>query len=209
MGEKEVEIYEEYVIPEERGLIETTGRLLGEVLKTPFLKSILRQTLNEIDPKSAPKLVRTIMFEDIEVVLAVAGAIPPIVNTVVEVLKEIGDTLPNVPLGMLGMAAPGLIEDIDIKGLVQGVNSLVQYIAPLIEKYPEILSGIVSDILSTIDGKVLGEMMGSLLTAVIPTILAEGPKIIGDLLSGLLKSMKIGDLLSGLFKSVGIGGLLR
>jgi hypothetical protein len=92
--------------------------------------------------------------------------------------------------------------------LVQGVNSLVQYIGPLIGEYPELLSGIVSDILSTIDGKVLGEMMGSLLTAIIPTILVVSPKIIGDLLSGLFKSVGIGDLLSGLFKSVGIGGLL-
>jgi len=200
----------------ERGIIDAMSRVLTELIDTPLVKSIVRLTVNDIDPKSASKLLKALVWGDIEFLVNILGFIPPLVNTVAEILNDLPDELQHFSPKMIDGLVSQVIGDIEIKRLAEGVNGLVQYLSSLIEDDPkfvsDLISNLLSDLLSAIDDKVLGKMMGNLLGVVILMI----PELIGilltdlsGLLSGLLKSMKIGDLLSGLFKSVGIGGLLR
>lgn len=208
MDEKEIEIKKG-----EKGIIDLVDRILADIIATPFVKQILREILSEIDPKSASKLIRTLIWGDIEVLADIGGAIIPLVNTIGEVLNELGKTLQrSLPTTILSSIDIGsIIREIDIDTIVEGINSILTFLSSLLEKdtkmLSDIISGFVYDLLSSIDDETLGRTIGDIIKIGIPALV--NPKMIGllfnnllKLIKGLLESVKIGDLLSGLIESV-------
>lgn len=218
MGEEDIKIEKRDI---EMGIIDMTDRVLGEVIKTPFVKGIIRTVLNEIDPKSASSLMKTLVWKDPEMILDVFGAVPPLVNTVVGILKEVGPAFEHFTPKILGGVVEGIVNDIDVEGLGEVVNGLVQFASSFIgyntKLVSDLISNLLSDLLSAIDDRALGRMMGDLLGAVAPAIL--NPKLINvlladipNLLGGLFESMKtkMGDLFSGITEAISpmVKGLL-
>jgi hypothetical protein len=71
------------------GFIETRSRVLDELLEKTAFKDSLRLFLKNIDPNSCAELVRTLLGKDIEVPLALAGAVPVIANCLIKAGHEL------------------------------------------------------------------------------------------------------------------------
>jgi hypothetical protein len=72
-----------------KGVIDLADRVLQELLKKPEFKEGVRTVLQNIDPESSRKLVRTMMWQDPEFFLGLLGAIPSIVNSLIKGLDEL------------------------------------------------------------------------------------------------------------------------
>ena len=72
-----------------KGVIDLTDRVLKELLKKPGFKEGVRTVLQNIDPDSSRRLVRTMMWQDPEFFLGVLGAIPCIVNSIAQGVDEL------------------------------------------------------------------------------------------------------------------------
>ena len=67
-----------------KGVIDLTDRVLKELLKKPGFKENIRTVLQNIDPDSGRRLVRTLMWQDPEFFLGVLGAVPVVANTLIQ-----------------------------------------------------------------------------------------------------------------------------
>lgn len=72
-----------------KGVIDLTDRVLKELLKKPGFKENVRTVLQNIDPESSRRLVRTMMWHDPEFFLGVLGAVPSIANSLVQCVDEL------------------------------------------------------------------------------------------------------------------------
>lgn len=97
-----------------RGLVATTAEILGELLDKPAFKDSLRLFLKNIDPENSPLLVRTLLGRDIEVPLAVTGALPSLANAVLLAACElIVQVREKFPAPLLAGFAESLLSEID------------------------------------------------------------------------------------------------
>jgi len=66
------------------------GGVMKEVLSTPFVKDLIRSNLQNIKPDQAHPLVKTLIWQDPEVILSILGSIPSVVNSCTGALAEAG-----------------------------------------------------------------------------------------------------------------------
>lgn len=66
------------------------GGVLREILGTPFVKDIIRSHLSGIKPDKSHPLVTALIWQDPEMILSILGTIPPVVNSCVGALAEVG-----------------------------------------------------------------------------------------------------------------------
>ena len=64
--------------------------VIKEILATPFVKDLIRSNLKSAAIKSDPSLIRTLLWEDPEVSLAVLSTLPHLVNRCTDALSEAG-----------------------------------------------------------------------------------------------------------------------
>jgi hypothetical protein len=76
-------------------------RLMREMMRTPAMKELVLLQLKDIDPDSAPGLVRTMLWEDPGVSLSLFGALPDTVNWLLEFLLELGRQFNGLPEPLL------------------------------------------------------------------------------------------------------------
>lgn len=117
----------EAVLPESpprRGIIDATSRILGELLKKPAFKETLKLILGSIDEENAPELVSTLIWQDLEVVLSVVGALPHLANAVINILHETAVQMESFPAGMLEGLVRQIVEDVDTGKLRETMESL-------------------------------------------------------------------------------------
>jgi hypothetical protein len=72
-----------------KGLIDLTDRVLKELLKKPGFKENIRTVLQNIDPESSRRLVRTLMWQEPEFFLGALGAVPAVANTLIQCVDEL------------------------------------------------------------------------------------------------------------------------
>ncbi len=72
-----------------KGVIDLIDRILKELLKKPGFKNTIRTILKNMDPESMRSLVKTSMWEDPEMSLAVLATIPVTINAVITGLDEL------------------------------------------------------------------------------------------------------------------------
>ena len=72
-----------------KGVIDLADRVLKELLKKPGFKEGVRTVLQNIDPEASRKLVRTMMWQDPEFFLGLLGAVPSIVNSLIQCIDEL------------------------------------------------------------------------------------------------------------------------
>jgi len=122
-----------------RGVIDTTNRMLAYLLNKPAFKENLRIVLKNIDPESSPELVKTLLWQDIEVSLGLLGALPDVANSLIraidEVLVQINDKFtPELLAGFIG----SLLDEIDavrLQHIIQNLQPLVRDISPLLKDF--------------------------------------------------------------------------
>ncbi|MFA5322031.1 MAG: hypothetical protein WC373_05100 [Smithella sp.] len=76
---------------ENSAVMPAEGGVMKEVLSTPFVKDIIRSNLNSIKPDKSHPLVMALIWQDPEVILSILGSIPPVVNSCVGALAEVGN----------------------------------------------------------------------------------------------------------------------
>ncbi len=115
---------------ENSAVMPAEGGVLKEVLRTPFVKDIIRNSLQNIKPDKSHPLVIALIWQDPEVILSILGSIPPIVNSCVGALAETGNQLnekfsPELLRDYLG----SIINDIDtdeFKALVEAYSTMIK-----------------------------------------------------------------------------------
>ncbi|MGD0821711.1 MAG: hypothetical protein ABSA71_13320 [Desulfomonilia bacterium] len=117
------------------GFIESKSRVLDELLAKTAFKDSLRLFLKSIDPGNSPHLVRTLLGRDIEVPLAVAGALPVLANCFIKAGHElIVQIREKFPPPLLASFVESLLDEIDketLADLIAEARELKNDLAPL------------------------------------------------------------------------------
>jgi hypothetical protein len=105
------------------GYLETRSRIMEELLEKTAFKDSLRLFLKNIDPEDTARLVRILLGTDIEVPLAVTGALPVLANSLIraghELVVQVRDKFsPELLAGF----AESLLEEIDKETLASLIN---------------------------------------------------------------------------------------
>ncbi|HOO71174.1 MAG TPA: hypothetical protein PK926_05370 [Spirochaetota bacterium] len=110
-----------------RGLVDMTNRILKVLLNRPSFKNNVRQVLNNIDAGAAPELARTLLWQDMEFMFGLVGALPAIANTFIlladEIVNQVRDKItPELLRGFIETLA----RDIDIERAMQVKQNLLE-----------------------------------------------------------------------------------
>jgi hypothetical protein len=76
-------------------------RILKEVIATPALKELILMQMTDIKPETAPGLVKTLLWGDPGISMSLFGALPDMVNWLLELLLELGRQLNGLPEPLL------------------------------------------------------------------------------------------------------------
>jgi len=126
----------------------TRGSVLEEVLKTPFVKDILRDYLNNIDPATGSRMVKTILWQDPELVFSLAGAMPAVLNTLICAFCETSRQLSAFPPGLVDTLAAKVGADLDRETFQEGRAAWAGVIGGILKEHPALTDpGTLADML--------------------------------------------------------------
>lgn len=115
---------------ENSAAIPAKGGVLKEVLRTPFVKDIIRSSLQSRKPDKSHPLVVALIWQDPEVILSILGSIPPVVNSCVGALGETGKQLnEKFSPELLRDYLASILNDIDIdefKALAEAYSTMIK-----------------------------------------------------------------------------------
>ncbi len=119
------------------------GSIIDEILKTPVFKEVLRGHLKAIDAGKGPRMARSIMWQDVEVFLAILGSFPPIINKWIATIGESGRQISEKFAPQLLKEFMGnLLKDIDLDAIKECGTTYKELSRRFLEHSPEITSGI-------------------------------------------------------------------
>ncbi|HOO71173.1 MAG TPA: hypothetical protein PK926_05365 [Spirochaetota bacterium] len=81
-----------------------SGGVISEILATPFIKEMLRESINSARSSSSRDVIKNIMWQDMEFFFSMIGALPLIVNSVISAVEEMGAQIDD-------KIEPGLLRD--------------------------------------------------------------------------------------------------
>ena len=93
------------------------SRVLREIIKTPAFLEIIKLHAKGFDPESARELVRTFLWEDVELSLSLVGTVPEMVNYLAAAVLELGAQMNNFPGGLLDQYVMQIGSEIDVEVL--------------------------------------------------------------------------------------------
>ena len=106
------------------------ARVLREALRTPAYREMLRLHVNEFQASEGPSLVRSMLREDPELWLSLAGATPRLMDSVVQSLAALGTELSAMPDPLVDSFLTEMAESLDHETL----RSLPLVWAPLLAR---------------------------------------------------------------------------
>ncbi|MCD6570587.1 MAG: hypothetical protein J7L53_07790 [Deltaproteobacteria bacterium] len=167
---------------------EESGGILKEILRTPLFKDIIRDYLNNIDPKNGASMIKTLIWEDPEVILSIMGTIPAIINWVIGALSEMGKQIAGAfPPQLLKAFIVNIGGDIDKDTFKEGLNAYGKLIKGILDASPELRVAIIDGIKGP-GAKAIGSGVNFALRY-INKIHEEDPKLIGEIISGVISSI--------------------
>ena len=125
---------------------ENTASALRAILSCPTVKGDIRAALNSIDASSGRDVVRALLWQDVEVMLGLLGAVPQIANLAInaldELAKEAGSKFtPELLSGFID----SIIREIDtatLKKAIAGMKPIMDALSPaLLNMWREIQEG--------------------------------------------------------------------
>lgn len=130
---------------QERGIVDAGTRILAELLKKPGFKDNLRTFLKNLDPQASPEFVKTLLWQDPEVILGLMGALPALANIVIcafdELVTQVTEKYSPVLLNGL---IESLLDELDHETLARAVSSsrtLIEQISPIVAQKFQSLEG--------------------------------------------------------------------
>jgi len=171
-----------------------TGSVLKEILDTPFIKEMLWKSLVNINPKNGAELVRTLLWEDVGVALALVDGLPAIINYLIGALSEViiqaeekfpppmllaviqalREDLDTEPLHKAGSAAIRLTQGLirasgtdTPKAVGKAITVVARNVNDLHSQDPTQISALAKGIMANIDAHELSRMTGTILNAVL------------------------------------------
>lgn len=130
---------------ERKGWVDAAARVARVALESPRVKASLSTILNAVDPDASPELVRTVLFTDSGVPLAVAGALPDGVNVLIEALHELAKQVTGFPPALVSETLGSLARRVRIEKLGDATGLLLapaaEALVPLVLAWAEALAG--------------------------------------------------------------------
>ncbi len=127
---------------EKKGIVDGADRIARELLRNPKFKQSLIILLSSIDPQSARGLVRTLFWEDPDILLSIMGALPDLVNTGIEAAAEVAVQMKSMPSPMLQQLIGLVITKIDGFALGEAAGNLVSIDLGLAEENSGVVDGL-------------------------------------------------------------------
>lgn len=106
------------------------ARVLREIIRTPAFLELIKVNSSDLDPEAARELVRTLMWEDVELSLSLVGTLPEVVNYLAAALLELGGQMNGFPGGLLRQFVEQAAAEIDLETLKEFPATF----SPLLEK---------------------------------------------------------------------------
>lgn len=126
------------------------GGIIGELLKTPVFKDILRNNLKGLQYGSGSTMIKTIMGRDPEVFLNLASSTPSLANIIIRSLAELGAQLKKqYPPDTLATFMGSILKEIDKDSLMQCGTVWKELIGSLLQSSPEVTGKIISSALAS------------------------------------------------------------
>jgi hypothetical protein len=118
--------------------------LIRELIRKPLVKGMLRGHLKDITPEGARSLVKTILWQDIEVIFGILGSLPAFINAVAAALVTLAEEVnekvsPEITKGFVA----SIIKDVDQAGLKDSARAVATLISNLIEASPQLKALII------------------------------------------------------------------
>ncbi len=107
------------------------ARVLREIIRTPAFLEIIKTNSKGFDPEDARELVRTFVWEDVELSLSFVGNIPELINYLAAAVLELGTQMNNFPGGLLDQFVTQVGSGIDLE---------------LLKQYPAVFSPLLENI---------------------------------------------------------------
>lgn len=95
------------------------ARVLREIIRTPAFLEIIKMNAKDLDPESAREVVRTFLWEDVELSLSVVGTVPEVVNYLTAFVLELGKQMNDFPGGLLEQYVEKIVAEIDLDVLME------------------------------------------------------------------------------------------
>ena len=135
----------------------TERGVLKEVLSTPFVKDIIRSSLQSRKPDKSHPIVMALIWQDPELILSILGSIPPVVNSCVGALAEVGNQI-NEKLSpeMIKEYFVSILKDIDtdeLKFFAESYATLVKNLWDVSPELRDVLAKAVTDEVPPLIGK--------------------------------------------------------
>ncbi len=164
------------------------GGVLKEVLSTPFVKDIIRSSLQSRKPDKTHPLVVALIWQDPEVILSILGSIPAIVNSCVGALGETGKQLnekfsPELLRDYLG----SIINDIDTEEFKVLADAYATMMKNLWEVSPELRETIGKTIMQEAP-PLIGEGINAA-TKFINDVSKNDPRLVSKFVSDVVKNI--------------------
>ena len=133
---------------ENSAVMPAEGGVLKEVLSTPFVKDIIRSNLQNIKPDKSHPLVMALIWQDPEIILSILGSIPPVVNSCVGALAEVGNQVneklsPELIRDYFG----SILNDIDtneFKALTESYATMLKNLWEVSPEFREALANVIT-----------------------------------------------------------------
>lgn len=151
------------------------ARVLREIIRTPAFRELIKVNSRDLDPDSARELVRTFLWEDVELSLSLVGTVPEVVNYLAAAVLELGMLMRVFPEGLLREYVGQAFAEIDLDvlrrypetfapllesagfasaaalGFGRAVNATARYVAGVARRNPDFLR----DAMSGVDGRLV------------------------------------------------------
>ena len=108
------------------GWLELGGRVAAALLSSPRFKERVRRVLGGVDPEGAPGLVRSLLWTDPEVPLALVGTAPELINAGAGALAELLRQVASLPVEMTREVAAGVWSRVDAGELLDALDRAVE-----------------------------------------------------------------------------------
>lgn len=112
-------------LQDKTGLIDAVDRVLHQLLKDPKFRAKVKILINSLDPASAPKLVKTLMWEDTGIFLDLVASFPELLNAFFLGSKEMAIQMKKFPPPLLANFISQIINGLDGEALGLFLGSLI------------------------------------------------------------------------------------
>jgi hypothetical protein len=118
--------------------------LVGELMRKPTFKDILRGHLQDVSPEGGRRLVRDLIWQDIEAVFGVMGTLPAFINACAGGVAQLASDLnTRISPRLLKGFAGSILKDVDRSELRECGDALSRLAGDLLTASPELRAFII------------------------------------------------------------------